>query len=560
MSRQHGFLIINAIVIIVIFAITTTMLVSIYIRAAISSNYLVAASKASAAAESGLQQGLRNLTYDTISSRQTCGALSNTTAIATGNFTVIDATDEGTNPRYASSPLTTFIAAAGTPATIVVANSGVFSPSGGRVLIGREVFQYKRLADATTLTGISRAQDGTLSNAHLANALVSQFQCTMAVTGNSPATTPAGVRQYKQGVQQQTVFTAGAGGTILRWDSDTAPLVWQSMSPGTFVFNAISALNYHSAWAVADDGGNNAWRLSRLHGNTWANITITQGAMGQPARNLYGVYATSDQEAWAVGQLGSGNTFTILRWIQDGANTNANWCDLPCTTKTVANGTTANAERELFAVKTIDTNNDGFADMGYAAGGQGGTGGGNRGIVMSYNGTQWAEIASYPATTNRIGQLYGVDIVVNGAAAPKDAYFVGRSSLNNNDGKILSLRDGVWTVTTTTTQMRSVSVVDMDGDGYAEFGAAVGLDGAAYTYDGTTWTGPNVITTEDLYGVHALSSTDVWVVGTNGSRFHYDGVTLISLVTGAATGNILRGLSAIYPQQSAISSWYDVIN
>ncbi len=555
MKQQRGFLTIAAVVMIVIFGITSAMLVSMFIRISSSTTYLAETKKSIALAESGLQQGVKTLTMSTITSRQSCVGLSNTTGLGTGSFSVIRATDTANsiNPRYAFSTLSGAITAGATPTTLAVSNSSVFASQGGRVLIGREVFQYQRIANATTLAGVTRAQDGTLASAHDSGTQLSQYQCTMASTGTSPTSSPLGVREYHQAIQQPVIFTAGAAGTILRWNSDANELTWGSMSPGTFVFNGISVLNYHAAWAVANSNGTTSYRFSRLQGNAWinTNLALTQ------SRNLSGVYATSDKEAWAVGALGQGNTFTLMLWTRDAGNSDTNWCKVSCGGKTVSTTGTTAAARVLFAVKAIDTNGDGFADIGYTAGGQAGTGANNRGLILSYNGSAWANFA-LPATTNRIGQLSGLDML-----SANEAYFVGGSSLNATDGKLFRWRSGAWSaVTTTTTIMNSVSVVDTNGDGLADFGMAVGDTGKVYTFNGSfAVTGPTTIAgAANLQGVVVLSATDAWAVDSAGNRFHYDGSSWVTLNTGVATGSSLNGVSAVSPKNSPISSWYDLIN
>ncbi|ETO92158.1 hypothetical protein [Legionella oakridgensis] len=556
MKHQRGFLTLTAVVIIVLFGILSATLVAMVIRASTAVIYLDAASKAASLAESGLEQGRQNLTQAALASRQTCVGLSSSLSMTTGSFSVGAANDAANaiNPRYAFATLSTAIASGSTPATISVNNSAVFAPY-GRVLIGREVFEYDRIANSTTLAGIARAQDGSIASTHASGTLVSQYQCTMASIGRSPASNPNGVRQYQQGIQQPVVFAAGGNGMILRWNSSTAELSWQSQSPGTYLFNAISAVNYHEGWAVANGSGGS--RLSRLQGNNWTNITVSVSQ----APDLFGVDAPSANEAWAVGERGASNSLTILRWVRNASNSSTNWCQLPCGGKTVSTTGISNQERYLFAVKTLDTNGDGYADIGAAVGGQSGTGSGNRGIILIYDGTQWANL-ELPSSVYRIGQLYGVDIIGNGNNAPKEAYFVGRSSQSSAQGKLFRLRDGVWSaVITTTAPMRSVSAVDTNGDGYADLGIAVGDNGVAYLFDGNfTVYGPFVLTGNDLKSAKVASPTDIWMVGTNGTRLHYNGTAVESVTSGVSTSNDLNGVSVISSQNTPVSSWYDMIN
>lgn len=577
MNSQRGFLLIVAIVLLVIIGILSSAIVSLGVRAGIMPIYFNAKNKAVFLAESGLEQGKKNLTEKILANRQTCVGLSNTTTMTGGKFKVVQANDAANtiNPRYAFSTLSANISVSGTPGTITVTDSSVFAPY-GRVLIGREVFQYDRIQNTTTLAGITRAQDGSIAHAHISGTLVSQNQCTIKSTGNSPATSPVGIRQYRQGIQQPTVFTAGLNGTILRWNAANE-LQWDVQSPGTYNFNAISVINYHDGWAVADRESLQINRLARLQGNGWTNFTLDMGSANQ-AQNLYGVYATSANEAWAVGLSRppsppsppdgggppippSGPALTILNWVRDGSNSNTNWCIIPnggtsCNGKIYDDTGVANTAKDLFAIKTIDYSGDGFADVGFAAGGNDGQAGSgaNRGTLLTYNGSQWSNVV-LPA--NSIGQLYGVDIIKNGTNAPVDAYFVGMSSMSGEGGKMIRLRSGAWSVSTTTAQMNAISGVDTNNDGLADFVVAVGNGGLVYFFDSNFAITANYTLSGNLNGVIVLSPSDVWVAGSGGVRWHYNGSNWLLNASG---GNDLKGISAVFPEKKPQSSWYDAID
>lgn len=567
-AKQKGFLLVLVTIIIVIFGLLTAALVAMFIRSSVSSSYLQALGKASALAESGLDLGLSNLSQSTLSNRQTCSGLSGTATLTSGSFSVALATDTANsiNPRYASSSLATAVSSGSSPSTISVNDSSVFASHGGRVLIGAEVFEYLSISSGTTLSGVTRARAGTRATSHVVGELVSQFQCTMASTGDSPATNPLSTRQYQAAVQSPTVFAVGTNGTLLDWNNDSAQLTWQALSSGTSVdLYAVSALNYHSAWAVgelANIANIGYFNFARLQGNTWSGLAFSSGVKNG-ASNLYAVSATSESEAWAVGDV-QGNNFVIMRWVRDGANSTGNWCRLTTNaaicTKNYSTSGTSGAQRILYAVGTLDLNGDGFANVGYAGGGQGGTGSGNRGIILYYDGSLWSSI-SLPASSNRIGQIQGLSIIPNGSSAPKDIFFVGLSSQSTGAGKIMELENGAWnTVLTTTNPMSAVSMVDTNGDGFADFGIAVGNNGTVYSFNAGTWSGPFTITSSNLNGVAVLSPTDIWIVGDNGVRFHSDGTSVVSLTASVTTSQNLLGLTAIFPHDSGLSPWYDLIN
>lgn len=560
MRHQRGFLLLVAVVIIVILAILSTTLVAMFVRAGSATALFVSANKATYVTESGLQQGQKNLTQPIMASRQTCTGLSNTTSMSTGSFTVARATDtaNSTNPRYAFATLTTGISAAASPSTIVVNSSAVFAPY-GRVLIGREVFSYERIANATTLAGITRADDGSMQTTHSSGDIVSQFQCVIQSSGNSPATNTLGARQYRQSIQLPTVFASGASGTILHWNSDAAELSWVTNSSGTSLsLNGISVLNYHTGWAVGNAPNANTFLIARLQGNTWTASNILSSGNGV---NLFGVSTTSNREAWAVGTKkgnGANTEFTMLRWTGSGWTrlTTAANCGSStlCIDRTNINAT----DRELYAIQMLDYTGDGFADFGIAVGGN------SLGNTLIYDAStlRWEALLTY-ASGDRIGRLRGVSYVKNGSSFPTEVFVVGTRSPANGTGKLIKLtRSGsTWSYAiqvNTVAPMNSVSVIDTDGDGIANFGIAVGDAGTVYLYNGSSWSAQTV-GGNDLLSVMVLSSTEAWAVGDNGTRYHYNGTSWVSIPTGVSTSNTLNAVSAVFPQNPA-SAWYDVIN
>ena len=563
MQYQKGFLLVTAVVMIVIFALLSTALVSMFVRATETTLHLQAIPQAAALAESGLEQARANFNLTNFTTRQTCVSLATTVSLPTGDSITSRATNNANNPRYAYATLTTAIASNTTPATLSVNDSSVFS-SDGWVLIGREVFQYGYIADATTLGGVVRAQDGTQATAQPVGATVSQYECSIAGIGHAPATNPMSVREYQQGMRQPLLFAVGQNGMILNWNGPTAELLWATQTSGTALdINAISALNYHSAWAVANQSAS-GFSFLRLQGNTWTNIAVS---LGQNT-DLLGVDATSTNEAWAVGKRQGGNS-TILRWVRNGANASNNWCNASassCPGISMTEASINNSQKDIYAIKTYDLNGDGYADMGFAVGGSHDASG-KVGVIWYYSGTGWGPINKAPlsyALPANVSELRGLDITRNGNAAPKEAFFVGHSALTG--GKLLRLRivNGVasWVTVNTAQDLIAVSVVDTDGDGLADFGCAVGSNGYAAFFDSamnTTVTQVNIEGT-NFNNVLVLSPSDIWIVGDWGARYHYDGTGWSLLASNVPTTQHFYGLSGIFPKQTTLSTWHELIN
>ncbi|MDX2345589.1 MAG: hypothetical protein QNK11_01750 [Legionella sp.] len=557
MSQQKGFLLITAVIMIVVFAVLSTVIVATVLRTTEMTLYPKEIPAADALAESGLDQARKNITQTNLSTRQTCTGLASTITLATGNSISGPGTNTTNNPRHAYATLQTAIVSNTTPSIMTVNNSSVFAPSGW-VLIGREMFQYDRIASSTTLGGVSRAQDGTEASTHVAGSVVSQYQCSIAGIGHAPAINPRGIREYQQGMNQPILFSVGEKGRLMRWNGPVNELVWASENSGTNKdLYGVSALNYHSAWAVGKKDKKD-FMLSRLQGNSWSSVLVRLGS----SSDLYSVDAVSENEAWAVGQR-KGKDIAILRWVRDASNSNNNWCRVPCSGITLTDSDVEDNQKSIYAVKTLDLNGNGFANMGFAAGGAN-----KDGVIWYYSGTGWSPIDKAPlkyTLPSQVGQLVGVDITRNGNNAPKEAFFVGRTSSGKSKGKLLRLQiingKDTWNSVDLKEELAAVSIVDTNGDGWADFGCAVGEKGSIVTFDGNMNTTVSTMSgKKDLKAVVTLSASDIWVSGKSGVRFHYDGSNWVSLTANVNTNDDLNGLSGVFPKQIEFSRWHEFIN
>lgn len=565
MQRQKGFLLITAVILIIVLGLLGTALVSMFIRNTKSTLQLRSIPAAGALAESGLEQARKNFTLTNFSTRQACANLSSTYVLPTSGTAIGEsvtgpASNTANNPRYAYATLSTAISAASTPTTITVNDTSVFAPDGW-VLIGKEVFQYSRIDNATTLGGVARAKDGTYATDHVSGVLVSQYQCYVAGIGRAPATNPLSIREYQQGMRQPLLFAVGYNGTILRFNGNTAELAWAAQASGTAAnFNAISALNYHTAWAMADT------TFDRLHGSNWSPFTTS---VGQTL--MYGVDAVSSKEVWAVGKA-AGNNAVFLRWVRDASNTNTNWCwcnpSGGCPGKSITETGIKNSQKDTYAIKMYDTDGDGFADGGFAGGGNSDNAAlpADKGAaVWYYTGTAWTSIERAPLNYNlpaNTGLVMGLDITPNNNSTPKEVFFVGRHLASG--GQLFRLRivsgAAAWSsVINPVQELHAVSVIDTNSDGFADYGCAVGNSGMVICFnDSMTTTTTTLSGNPNLNGVLVISASDIWVVGDGGVSFHYDGTTWTSI--GTTTTNKLTGIAAIYPKQTVLSAWHELIN
>lgn len=562
MKRQKGFLIVTAIVLIVVLAMLAAGLVSIFIRTVEASLRLKAIPAASALAESGLEQAQKNFTLTDFTARQTCTTLGSTVSLSTGDSITALATNTANNPRYAYTALTTSISNSTNPTTITVTDSSVFAPDGW-VLIGREVFRYKYIANSTTLGGVARAQDSSLATDHPSGSIVSQYQCYIAGIGHAPAVNPLSIREYQQGMRQPLLFAVGQSGTLLRWNGPTSELAWDAVTSGSSQdLKGISALNYHSAWAVGNNV-NAGYELVRLQGSTWTRVNLALGS----ETNLLAVDATSSKEAWAVGERTAGNVIALLRWVRNASNDSTNWCRVPCSGISLVESGVQPSRKSILAIKTLDLTGDGYADVGYAAGGSPDEGN-KEGVIWYYTANNWGPINKAPLNFTHMpsnaGQLRGVDMVRNGSSAPQEVFFAGQN--NSTGGLIIRLRatggTEAWSTISTAAELHAISVVDTDGDGYADFGCAVGDNGTVVSFNNTMASTTTTLATggNALKSVFVISPTDIWVVGTGGVRFHYDGTSWTSLTNNITTTNNLYSIVAVFPKQITLSAWHELIN
>lgn len=177
--------------------------------------------------------------------------------------------------------------------------------------------------------------------------------------------------------------------------------------------------------------------------------------------------------------------------------------------------------------------------------------------MLLYNGTSWQTL-TFP-NNYQLGKLYSIQILQNSSGSVSEAFIGGRSSDNNSDGVILYW-NGSWQVSQVNSRIYSLSMYDGDGDGTAEFGLAVGRNGAVFSYDGNSWQSMATLTSNDLLAVKVINEQDTWVVSENGGRYHWNGNSWQAITAGVSTNRDLHALSIIAPKISAKSTWYDVIN
>lgn len=301
------------------------------------------------------------------------------------------------------------------------------------------------------------------------------------------------------------VWVAGIGG-VLHWDGDTWTRVPVPGPMENAAFSSIAITSADDGWLAGwyMRGGRDCyWVLLRWNGSSWtavleqyvghpSKIQIAMASPGDgwivgdfPGADIYrwdgnawtampvpgghmlsAVAALSATEAWATG-FADGQT-VALRW--DGAA----WSivDSPPSSN-VLNDITVVPDHTLWAV-------------------------GQNGAVVHWDGSAWV-VLNDPSPA----ELLAVDVL-----SPGDTWAVGREDTWWDRGTIIMHWDGTTWTPAGSPITQTLNTIDMlaPGDGWAAG------NGAVLHWDGSAWTRA-LTTTDSLYGLDALSASDVWAVG-----------------------------------------------
>ena len=347
-TTQQGFLALSAVIIIVFFAIITGTLAKLSATKSTASSYMVSSPRADGAAQAGLEFAINGLNKPQVGNRINCASMAEQT-LANTKITFSNALP--TDP----APLITLSGAINdSVTTITVANasgSDIDLTSQGRIYIDREAIDYLAI-DGNTLSGITRGAADTSASSHANDAVVSQYQCTVNVTAESPSASPTAISEFQLFNQQEIAIAVGDSGHTTEWNRSANELGWLPLTIGSTNINAIDMLNPHQGFAVGNATGGN-FSINRLDQGSWANtpsLTVT----GVNSQNLHGISHLSSSEAFAVGDYDSpNNQAVILKW------NGSNWLN---------NSFSTADETDLYDINMIDSSGNGLANYGLAVG------------------------------------------------------------------------------------------------------------------------------------------------------------------------------------------------
>ena len=281
----------------------------------------------------------------------------------------------------------------------------------------------------------------------------------------------------------------------------------------------------------------------------WSVVQSPNASTGN--NELHAVASISATDVWAVGTSENtlGNTQTLtLHW--DGTA----WSIVP-------SPTTGMVEGNLFGVAAVST-----SDV-WAVGSFAPTKGGGRALIEHWNGHKWSVVKN-PSTV-------GTALQAVAAVSTNDVWAVGNSSnasavsqtlIEHWNGKQWSIVASPSPSTQTNFLLGVTAVSTNDVWAVGSFPNASGtFQTLTLHWDGSSWSvvsspSPSSTLNNDLFGVAAVSTTDVWAVGDsdlgtlieqwNGSSWNV--VSSPNPGSGSTPGDSLRGAAA---DQSSGQAW-----
>jgi hypothetical protein len=342
-------------------------------------------------------------------------------------------------------------------------------------------------------------------------------------TAAAPASSPGPITRYTGEVTGVSAVSpsdawavgyAGSGNLALHWDGTawTKEVSPSPGRPGLDLLNGVSALSPSSGgWAVGSyqtaSGGNKTLAL-RWNGATWAQVAcpspeVTDGSF------LLGVSAVSPADAWAVGwyYLSGGESSNTLALHWNGTRWAVAHSPNPVRFSfNVLNGVSALSGSDAWAVGSYQS----------ATGSQ-------RTLILHWNGTGWARVASPDPGGRDDSYLSAVS-----ALSPDNAWAAGYDITGSGQQSLILHWNGArWTQVPSpgppggaVSGLSAVSPSDAWAVGsYVTNTSGTLVDKTLVLHwNGTAWA---VVASPDpggtagtaLLGVSALSPSDVWATG-----------------------------------------------
>lgn len=260
---------------------------------------------------------------------------------------------------------------------------------------------------------------------------------------------------------------------------------WTSLSgPDTRDYKGLHMLPNGEAWAVGTVRGGGFYNVARYDGSAWEEDP-TFG----PGNALTGVWMTSPEEGWAVGDDNRMITYDRPDWFQEVHFS-------------------SDSTVPMRGVHLPD-NGSGFAV-------------GDAGTIWSFDGGAWERQAS-PVTD---------DLNAVRANAASDAWAAGAA------GRLVRFDGVAWSTASSPTGNSLNALFFLSPSS----GYAAGASGTLLRYAGGSWSVSDSNTGDNLFGLWMNSGADGWAVGDGGMLLYHDGDSW-SERADSPTGSSLKAVS-----------------
>lgn len=521
-KKQHGFLTILTVILIVVMSFLAVSIAYVFSNSAFSISNFQQAERALYLAESGLEEATRALLLPTTAARDACAGLNIIdSSIAGGTYTVTS-----TGPFSAPSPATTLSGALTNSATTIPVASTIGYQSSGRIMIDKELINYTAV-NSTNFLNATRGIDSSTATTHAISAPVGQYQCRLNSTGGAPTLTytnpgdPGGVRTLNENIQLQEAWAVGNkpaanNFTYIHWNNPTE-LLWTNASiasASSVILNSVSMISYDDGWAVGASR-----TFARWNGNTWTSQT--PAAIPNVAMN--GVFCNASNDCHAVGQNSGGAL--MARW------NGASW------TRIVPSNSSNNNLNSVHC----DASNDCWAV---------GTNTGNK--FYQWNGSTWTGVV--------VGALSGFTFGGVFCNSSTDCWAVGNSN-------IFGRKNGASWANASVTERGSIPSAQYNGiycnapsDCWAVGNTNSGNNLFVH-WNGTSWARDtsNPTPVVNLLDVSCANTNDCWAVGatssSQGTFFHWNGTNWTNFAVSGVPNVQLNSVSVIAPSTQPWSIW-----
>ena len=331
--------------------------------------------------------------------------------------------------------------------------------------------------------------------------------------------------------------------------SPTPTVGWSIVSspnpdPNSNKLNAVAAISATDVWAVGQASASTL--AEHWNGNTWS-VVPTPNAPGTGTQSaLLGVAAVASSDVWAVGFSANGNTSPAYATLAEHWNGSA-WSIVPTPTPSGAA-----VGLSLDAVATVSST-DVWAVGGeppFLASYSG------KAILEHWDGSAWSIVAAPAESQNWwSSSRFGV-----AAVASNNVWTVGTGDSFHWDGtswSVVFLFGDQTFVATSAAGADNVWAVGSNR--YYDSGCVCyyGPFTVAFRWNGASWVQTNSLSPtgyDTFQGTAALSSTNVWAVGTSGApgatatlTEHWDGSSwsVVSSANASTSQNVLDAVAGV---------------